>query len=403
MINRTLVRGNLCRGLVRYNSTVSSVEASKATSDNASNSGQSSSSRPQLLSILPKKRVLNKILFDNDVRLSFSKSVPILQQIYDKLDTPDQIRLPKYVKSYDLMKFKSVLTAIRTTTNSIDRNLVALENELVEQAAELGDNDAIAILAFETVERKVLGENVSQEDYNYATELIKNLTELKQPLVFKLAGDLAFKQKYYEQATQYWLEFVELEPDTIMASQVYANLGQYYFTFITPRPDLHLAKKYFEKSIAVGELDKYTIQSHYYLGQLYATTDPQVSKYHWEISAGRGLKESFASLGFLEMNVFQNYEKAIEWFKLGVEAANDVSCSIGQFDAYMLLQDYKSSFDILTKLDAITSQIEKLHNNPTKLESMPEEMANAMKVNESLLNVFYTTRKKDIQALPSLL
>ncbi|ABN64890.2 predicted protein [Scheffersomyces stipitis CBS 6054] len=379
-------RGSQTLVKVRYNSTASSLKP-----------------RPDLLSILPKKRTLNRILFDNDVRLSYSKTIPVLQSIYKHLDTPEEIRLPKFVKAIDLMKLKSVLTAIRTTTNSINKNLVALENELVEQAAEFGDNDAIAILAFETIGKRVDGEKVSKEDYDYATKLVKNLTELQQPLVFKLAGDLAFKQKYYEQAAQYWLQFVDLEPDTILASQVYANLGLYYFTYITPRPDLHLAKKYFEKSIAVGELDKFTIQSHYYLGQLYTTIDPQVSKYHWQISAGRGLKESFASLGFLEMNVFQNYDKAIEWFRLGVEAANDVSCSIGQFDAYLKLSDYKSAYEVLSNLNSISTQIQKLKSNSSQMSRIPPEMAEAMKVNESLLEVFYRTRSSDISSLPSKL
>ena len=40
------------------------------------------------------------------------------------------------------------------------------------------------------------------------------------------------------------------------------------------------------------------------------------------------------------MNCFQNYNLAIEWFKLGVELnPNEVQCLIGLFDAYIALQN----------------------------------------------------------------
>lgn len=355
---------------------------------------------PLLQSLLPKKLTLNRILFDNNSRLSYTKALPVLEAVYTNIDLPEAIRLPKYVKSDDLMVFKNVLTTLRNTTNLINKRLVALENELVEQAAELGNNDAIAVLAFETVGKKLQNlPDILREDYQYANELIKQLTDLKHPLVFKLAGDLAFKQGHYLQAADYWGQFVELEPDTILASQVYANLGIYHFQYL-PKPNLSTAKRYFEKSIALGELDKFTIQAHYYLGQMYVNTSPLTAKYHLEISASRGLKESFASLGFLELNVFCNLRKSIEWFQLGVEANQDVSCMIGQFDAYMKLRDFASAFEVSTKISSIRDKITAVRK---KKVAVPPEMQHAMAVNEDLLAVFYKTRGNDLEVLPTML
>ena len=78
-------------------------------------------------------------------------------------------------------------------TNSINVHLLDLENELIEQLAELGNNDAITILAFETVrKRQILKEIVDKEDYQHANELIKQLIDINHPLVFKMAGDLSW-------------------------------------------------------------------------------------------------------------------------------------------------------------------------------------------------------------------
>ncbi|RLV93535.1 Protein MSS2 mitochondrial [Spathaspora sp. JA1] len=343
---------------------------------------------PPLLSILPSKRTLNKLLFDNDSRLSYKKMIPVLTSIYDNLDTPTSILLPSYVKSFDLMTFKNVLTTIRSTTGTIHPRLIMLEAELVEQAGELGDNDAITILAFETIEKKLNGGDVSKEDFTSANSLVKQLTDLNHPLVFKMGGDLAFKQNIPDKACEYWLRFIELESDTIMASHVYCNLGLYYFN----KPDLTQAKYYFEKSVKFGDVDNFTIKAHYYLGQLYVDIDPRVSKYHWEIAASRGLKDAFQSLGFLELNMFENYDKSLEWFRLGVEVANDVACLIGQFDCYWKLDNRVKAFDILTKLGELQKKIKSMKN-------VPEELKSSMLMNQSLLATFFNTRSKEIGEL----
>ncbi|PYD07937.1 hypothetical protein DND36_31615, partial [Pseudomonas savastanoi pv. glycinea] len=82
---------------------------------------------------------MSRLLFDHDSRLAYKKVMPIFTNIYDNLDAPNQIRLPHYTKNEDLMTLRSVLRDIRALSSSVNKNLVDLENELIEQAAELGN------------------------------------------------------------------------------------------------------------------------------------------------------------------------------------------------------------------------------------------------------------------------
>lgn len=354
----------------------------------------STSQRPPLINIIPRKKILNRILFDQDSRLTYKKVMQTYDCIYQNLDSPQDIKLPSYIRSDDLMVLKDVLGVIRKTTNTINSNLVAIENELVEQASELGNNDAISMLAFKTIQDK----NTTKEDYKYATKLIDDLSKLKHPLTFKLAGDLAFSKGALEQAKDYWLEFIELEPNTINASHVYSNLGIYFYTQY-PKPDLYKARYYLEKSMALGQLDSVILRSHYYYSQLFTLTNPKLAKYHLEICASKGLKESFNSLGFMEMNVFNNYPKSLEWFKLGVEADGDLSCLIGQFDLYILLKDYKNANRILQKIKSIQEMILQAQS---KTNAQPEHIQRTIASNGSLLNMFFGSRQELIKLASNL-
>lgn len=355
-----------------------------------------SSGRPSLATILPKKKTINRLLFDVDARLAYSKMLPILNSVYTQLDTPEQIRLPKYTRHQDLMTLRSILHNLRSVTNSVNKNLVDLENELVEQAAELGNNDAIAMLAFELV----ASPDTPKEDYDYANKLIRQLTESKHALLFKLAGDLAFSKNYHEQAAQYWHEFLELEDKTILASHVHSNLGVYYYHYMKPQADLRQAKLHLEKAILYGELDTHIVKAHYYLGQLYSITDPVLSRYHLEISASRGLQESFPSLGFMELNMFDNVPKALEWFRLGVEASSDLSCLVGQFDAHVRTRKYTHAVNVLSNLQDLKAKLDKVLLNSG---GVPDEYKALAQSNHTLLETFFETRKHTIRSLPGKL
>lgn len=347
--------------------------------------------RPELLKVMPKKKVINRLLFDEDSRLPYRKIIPILEAVYSNIDTPEDIRLPSYTKSTDLMICKNVLSSYRGMSSSIDKNLTKLENELVYQAAELGNNDAIALLAFE----KIQDPKTDKDDYKYATELIEKLTLIKHALTFKLAGDLAFKKGYYKNAEKYWLDFLELESDTILASHVYGALGIYYYQYLKPRPNLKKAKLYLEMCIKKGVLDNTGVKATFYLGQLYSITDPVLSRYYLELSASKGLRESFPTLGFLEMNVFNDHPKSLEWFKLGVEEGGDISCFIGQFDCYMKIGDHEEASKQLQRLIGIQNKA----RSALLKKDKPKELQSKIELAESLLSVFFATRKESFDIL----
>lgn len=353
-------------------------------------------SRPPIQSVLPKQKTLSRLLFDHDSRLAYKKVMPIFTNIYENLETPTNIRLPHYTKHDDLMTLRAVLRDIRALSNAVNKNLVDLENELIEQAAELGNNDAIAMLAFEAIGSS----ETLPEDYAYANKLIKELQDAKHPLVFKLAGDLAFAKNYHEQAAQYWNQFLELEDDSLVASHVYTSLGLFYFNFAKPEPNLAKARECLEKAIKFGELDTSIIKAHYYLGQLYSMTDPKRSRYHLEISASKGLQESFASLGFLELNVFDNPLKAIEWFKLGVEGNNDITCLIGQFDSHVKTENLLKAKSILANLADIKKKLDALARQ--QFRNVPEAFKGHAETNYALLVTFFDSRKVIIHKLSQL-
>lgn len=317
-----------------------------------------------------------------------------LNSVYNAIDAPETIKLPSYAKASDLMVFKSVLAAVRAQTNTINPDLVALENELVEQAAELGNSDAICLLAFETIRKR---KERSKEDYAYASDLVKQLTKMKHPLVFKLAGDLAHENGAYQQAADYWEEFLQLENNTVLASQVYAKLGAFYFSYKVPQPDLTKAKSCFEKSIKYGELDQHVTQAHYYMGNLYSVTNPELSRYHLETAASKGFKESFAALGFLELNVFQDYERALEWFKLGIELSKDAQCYIGQFDCYIKLEKFKDAKQVLIRISNMLNELQRARNNSLAGgRKVPENFKEMLNSNINQFNTFLQTRKSEI-------
>ncbi|CAN3375117.1 hypothetical protein DIURU_005377 [Diutina rugosa] len=352
--------------------------------------------RPELLQLLPKKKTLNRVLFDNDANLSYRKALPVLTTIYDNLDTPERIQLGN-VKAHDLMTLKHTLASVRQMSNTINPHLVKLEHELVEQAAERGDNDAIAMLAFDTITKRAQDKNsVDDDDYKHAQRLVKQLTEIDHCLTYKLAGDLAFSQGYHQQARDYWHRFVELEPSSIRSSHVYTQLGIYYFAY---HPELERARRYFERAVAVGEVDDTTVKAHYYLGQLYESSNPELTRYHWEVAASRALAEVFPSLGRLELNMFKNASQALQWFKLGDELGKDIQCVMGQFDCYVALGQPRAAVAVVEKLEGIRSAIKRARRRAATqpAATTPAAMASAMATNDAALTAFFTSRDATIK------
>ncbi|KAI5964214.1 uncharacterized protein KGF55_002156 [Candida pseudojiufengensis] len=381
----------MLRSLIRHASTTSTITKTPTIK-----------SRPSLLTILPSKRTINRILFDNDSSVTYSKMIPVLTEIYNNLSTPQQIKISSNITTRDLMIFKKVLENIRNLTQSINKNLVDLENEIIEQCAEMGDLDAITLLSFETIRNSLKPNTIItpqlKDDLKTANKFIKELTDLKHPLVFKMAGDLAYEKGVFNKAIEYYQQFLSVEQNTIESGHIYYNLGYYY---LTQEPkDLEKAKEFFLKCIKLCDLDQYSIKAHYYLGQLYIDKNPKLAKYHMEISASKSLLESFTSLGFLEMNKFKNYNVAIEWFKLGIESQNkDVLCLIGCFDCYILLENWKEANKILNNLTELKNKMNVVNNKGKK--SIPESMRGQFEMNESLLSNFFKGRTTELELLKS--
>ncbi|GMM34725.1 Mss2 protein [Saccharomycopsis crataegensis] len=302
--------------------------------------------RPPLREIFPKKKFINRQLFDLDSRLTYRKLLPIYEKVYrgiDEGETPEN-DISSLVDGSDLLIMKKALEKYRIYSNTINRNLVQLENQLVEKAAEHGNNDAIALLAFETLttmDQTILNEG----DKPYAKELIKNLYLLNHPLSIKLLGDLSLKYQQFKHAKQYYLEFLELESDTVLSGEVYKQLGMLCFT---QEANLHDAKLYFLQSIKFAPLDK-TLESHYFLGEIYLATDPELAKYHLQLAASKSFRQAFKSLGFLELNYFNNFVNSREWFKMGVEV-QDYDCLIGLFDTFYKFGKRKEAIKTLKSI-----------------------------------------------------
>ncbi|CCH41302.1 hypothetical protein BN7_839 [Wickerhamomyces ciferrii] len=289
-----------------------------------------STQRPPFYEVFPKKSIMNRVLFDLDSRHSYRKLYTVYENVYKTLDNDEEPVIPKFVDASDLMIMKKSLEAIRTRSHATNKHLLQLENELTEKAAEHGNNDAVSLLAYEAF----MDKDAPKDDKEYAKELITKLLDMKHPLTTKLSADTCIQNGMVEEGEHLYLEFLKLENDTFLASEVYKGLGMLYFQ----RADLTKSKLYFEQSVKTGPLDKLA-EVHYYLGQL-TTNDADRSKYHLEISASQGFLQSFPLLGFLELNYFQNLTKAREWFKLGSEMG-DVQCVIGLFDCFIKLDDLK--------------------------------------------------------------
>lgn len=99
-----------------------------------------------------------------------------------------------------------------------------------------------------------------------------------------------------------------------------------------------MAEQFFLKSIKLTPLE-YSVHSYFYLAQIYMSSDPLKARALMENCATQGFRESFKTLGFLEMNYFGDFNKAQEWFRLGSELFQ-LECFMGFFDCCTKLEDW---------------------------------------------------------------
>ncbi|GME96956.1 unnamed protein product [[Candida] boidinii] len=313
--------------------------------------------RPLLLDVLPSRKFIKRLLFDMDAKMNYNKYLPVLEKIYDTMDNnkiddkgQDLKKIYSKLTGKDLVIFQNVLKEIRTQTHTSNKNLVDLESALIERAGELGNRDAITMLCFKALEQdsntgssSTIEEPYTDEEKRFANLHIMKLLKLNHPLTFKMSGDFAFKNGRVEDAVKFYNQFIKLDPNSFLTSEVYKSMGIIEFR----NSRLIKSKYFFEKSIALAPSSKVS-QCHYFLGQIYED-DPLRSRYHFEMSAAEGFRESFASLGFLELNYFHDAYKAKHWFLLGSELG-DVNCMIGVFDSYIRVDDLSNAAKAFNKI-----------------------------------------------------
>ncbi|KAH9198735.1 hypothetical protein LQ764DRAFT_227684 [Zygosaccharomyces rouxii] len=310
--------------------------------------------RPQFHEVFPQKRTVNRILFELDSKHTFGKLYPVYDNIYQNMQKGIDTEIPKGISPSDLMIMKKVLEKIRHRTKSINPHLLALENALLDRSAELGNNDAISLLAFDVLRDP--GHN-NPEDVDYGKKLIKELYKKNHHLTMKLLGDLSLKSGNDTEACKYYLKFLDLEDRTFLAGEVYGKLGQINFR----KPDLRKAEQFFLKAIKLSPLE-YSVHSHFYLAQIYMNSDPLRARVLMENCATQGFRESFKTLGFLEMNYFEDFFKAQEWFRLGLELFQ-IECFIGFFDCCAKLKNWTGAnkcYETMLKLQEVNANYKEI-------------------------------------------
>lgn len=282
------------------------------------------------------KNVLKKYLFQLRVPLSYKQVTSTLEAC--QKDLP----LPPKVNAKDIMLLKKTLQLHRNKTNKVDKNLAQLERDMIERAAEMGHNDAIALLAGEVLQSK---DESDEKNYKDADRLLTQLMNRYHPLAFKISGDIAYKSGYTQKAAEFYQLALDYGiEDQQVKAECWRNIGLINFS---DRQIIN-TRKAFQSAIDTSKDSSKVMDCHFYLGQI-LDSDKKAAKYHFERAAISGLKESFAPLGFLNMNYFENQSMAEEWFKLGKDVG-DVNCLVGLMDVYSKTQNIAKAADILYRI-----------------------------------------------------
>lgn len=302
--------------------------------------------------ILPPKGQFRLYLFQHRIPLSYSTVV----QSYAACWGTNDGELPAGVTGRDLVRLKNILESHRKRTGSVTRHALKLEANLIERAAELGDNTAIALLCGRTVlasPKPGLSEaeiKQDEEDKTHAMKLLNELSDdLNFPLAFKIKGDIAYKMGRQEKAEQLYQSCVDNLPEmgskendsntATLRVECLRSIGFIRFN----NYDVETARTYFELAVLEAENGltgnpAQAMDCHYYLGQIAAESDKKRARYHLEQASRMGLKEAFAPLGFLLLNYFGKKDLAKEWFDLGA-SIGEQTAMIGQFDVAIMDND----------------------------------------------------------------
>lgn len=310
--------------------------------------------------LFPSKKLLNNVLFQMDSDLSSRKLLPLYEKLYNhnELTTKDT----HYATVPNVMFLMNrVLVELKQRTKQQPIPLHKMELYLLKKAAQLGNNDAIALLCFQ-----ILGSSTPkiqhQEDVIRSQQLLKQLVKQNHPLSFKVLADLNCYMGQFEEGKKWYKQYLKLvgpshvsDPDIRFwgcqqKGEVLEKLGEIEFREGGNENIISCEKRFLE-SIRITPL-KNCATSYFYLAMLYVKYDPDKAKTLLEQCCTQGFKEAFSEVGYLEMNYFQNPVKAKEWFKLGMELLQ-LQCFFGYFQCCITLKDW-------TKADNCLKTINKL-------------------------------------------
>ncbi|KAH7586440.1 Protein MSS2, mitochondrial [Nakaseomyces glabratus] len=308
----------------------------------------------------PKKKTINKLLFDLNSRLTYKKLYPIYVGLYHGVPVPQQQKLLDGVKGSDLIVMRNVLEKVRNRTRYARPDMLKLEDKLLELAAELGNNDAIAILSFRSI-RENMGTNsaaeANNEEVTIAKKLFKDLYNINHLLAIKLLGDLALEANNWEEALTFYNKYINiavkdnghlLTGNDDLTGEVYGKLGEIEFTYLA---NMTKAEEYWQKCLELTSVED-SVRWYFLAAQIYMSSEPLKSRILLEKAASQGFKESLTSLGFLEMNYFRDYGRAKEWFKLGMEVF-ELQSFIGFFDCCVKNEDWIAALKCLKSIEKI--------------------------------------------------
>lgn len=271
--------------------------------------------------MLPQKKIIRQYLYEKKIGLPYKKVL----KTYESCWGENGGALPTGVNGEDVYQLKTILEAHRKRTGSLNRHALQLETNLIERAAELGNNMAISLLCGRTLS----DENSSEDDKAHAVKLLDELCDLNFGPAFKIKGDIAYKFGHVNKAESLYQDCLDSNLSQDLKSvkiECLRSIGVINFNTY----DLEQAKLYFQLAIAEAERPDQVMDCHFYLSQI-IEDDKDKARYHLEQAARHGLKQAFAPLGFLLMNYFNRPELALEWFELG-NSIGDFNSSVGLFD-----------------------------------------------------------------------
>lgn len=289
------------------------------------------------------KNVLRQYLFEFRVPLSYKQVISTFEAGY-KGFTKDN---PESVSGDQLMTLKRVMETYKRRTGVLSKVLSTIETNLVERAAELGNNNAIALLCA----RVMTDPTETQQNRGDADKLLQELMDQGLALAFKISGDLAYHYGHRDKAQQFYKlavdkleqerkgnENVEDTDYSVVLTECLRNIALIYFQ----DRSIDNARRMFERAVDSATESKQVMDCHYFLGQIVSDTDKHLARYHFEQAARHGLKESFTPLGYLNLAYFNDPLVAKEWFDLGRQVG-DFGCTVGLFDAYMKMEDFENA------------------------------------------------------------